>query len=174
MTFLRSASKFLTLGSIPSFLPARKHKRKADDEDDDDEGDERADAAEASYKPNSIESATKRGTILITLRNVEPYTLWSVFYANMAFTHQVNNFCRDVPRLAKNPPPPPFLSTPSNPRYILLRSFVFHRQMWKGYQHRMTKGERAGGFGKTGDGGEDRCWEFCLKENNETVGRSGI
>lgn len=28
----------------------------------------------------------------------------------------------------------------------------------------MTKGERAGGLGKTGDGGEDRCWEFCLSD----------
>jgi 25S rRNA (uracil2634-N3)-methyltransferase len=28
----------------------------------------------------------------------------------------------------------------------------------------MTKGERANGLGTTGKGGEDRCWEFCLKD----------
>lgn len=28
----------------------------------------------------------------------------------------------------------------------------------------MTKGERAHGQGKTGEGGEDRTWEFCLKD----------
>jgi 25S rRNA (uracil2634-N3)-methyltransferase len=27
----------------------------------------------------------------------------------------------------------------------------------------MTKGERAHGEGKTGEGGEDRTWEFFLK-----------
>jgi 25S rRNA (uracil2634-N3)-methyltransferase len=26
----------------------------------------------------------------------------------------------------------------------------------------MTKGERAHGTGTTGEGGEDRTWEFCL------------
>jgi 25S rRNA (uracil2634-N3)-methyltransferase len=28
----------------------------------------------------------------------------------------------------------------------------------------MTKGERAGGTGTTGVGGEDRMWEFCLAD----------
>jgi len=65
---------------------------------------------------------------------------------------------RDVPKLAKSPPPPPRSSADMpNPRYILFRSFVFNRSDWKGYEHRMTKGE-----GKTGEGGEDRTWEFYL------------
>jgi hypothetical protein len=28
----------------------------------------------------------------------------------------------------------------------------------------MTKGDRACGLGKTGQGGEDRTWEFCLQD----------
>jgi 25S rRNA (uracil2634-N3)-methyltransferase len=53
-----------------------------------------------------------------------------------------------------------------NPHYILFRSFVFNRSDWKGYEHRMTKGERARGEGKTGtgEGGKDRTWEFFLKD----------
>jgi 25S rRNA (uracil2634-N3)-methyltransferase len=54
-----------------------------------------------------------------------------------------------------------------NPRYTLLRSFAFHRALWKGYAHRMTKGERAGGTGTTGAGGEDRTWEFCLADADD-------
>ena len=69
---------------------------------------------------------------------------------------------RDVPKLAKSPPSPTSSSGPTNPRYIQLRSFAFHRQMWQDYEHRMTKGERAHGQGKTGEGGEDRTWQFCL------------
>ena len=71
---------------------------------------------------------------------------------------------RDLPKLAKNPPPPPSSGQKPNPKYIQLRSFVFSRQIWSGYEHRMTKGERAHGHGKTGEGGEDRTWEFCLRD----------
>jgi len=71
---------------------------------------------------------------------------------------------RDVPKLAKNPPPPRSFTDLPNPCYILFRSFVFNRKDWRGYEHRMTKGERAHGQGKTGEGGEDRTWEFYLKD----------
>jgi 25S rRNA (uracil2634-N3)-methyltransferase len=72
---------------------------------------------------------------------------------------------RDVPKLAKSPPPPPRSSVHmTNPHYIVFRSFVFNRSDWKGYEHRMTKGERGHGEGKTGEGGgEDRTWEFYLR-----------
>ena len=70
---------------------------------------------------------------------------------------------RDIPRLAKHPPSTTSATSKPNPPYILLRSFKFHRSAWSGYEHRMTKGERAHGEGKTGEGGEDRTWEFCLR-----------
>ncbi|KAG5635254.1 hypothetical protein H0H81_011923 [Sphagnurus paluster] len=147
--FLRSASKILSLGPVPSFTTARKQK-KSDDDDDDDEPEEpifaeREDGEEHEFVvPEEI--VQTRGTILITLRNVVPYTLW------------------DVPRLAKKPPLPTSGSTPPNPKFTLLRSFGFNRSAYKGYEHRMTKGTRAHGTGKTGEGGEDRTWEFCLKD----------
>lgn len=37
----------------------------------------------------------------------------------------------------------------------------------------MTKGERGakgGGMGTTGEGGEDRTWEFCLRDEDEEDG----
>ena len=71
---------------------------------------------------------------------------------------------RDLPKLAKNPPPPQKHGNPQNPRYVQLRSFAFYRTLWKGYEHRMTKGERAHGSGTTGVGGEDRTWEFYLRD----------
>lgn len=74
----------------------------------------------------------------------------------------LTHFSRDVPKLAKNPPLPTTTGEAPNPRYKQLRSFVFHRAAWKDYEHRMTKGERAHGTGKTGEGGEDRTWEFCI------------
>ncbi|KAE9407786.1 hypothetical protein BT96DRAFT_986421 [Gymnopus androsaceus JB14] len=145
--FLRSAAKFLKEGPVPSILGAGKNKRKVDDDEEEEEIQSEQEELDDDMD-SPIETQTAKGTILITLRNVVPYTSW------------------DVPRLAKNPPPPMQGSTPSNPRYTLLRSFAFRREIWDGYEHRMTKGLRAHGTGKTGEGGEDRTWEFYLKDNN--------
>ncbi|KAJ6523542.1 hypothetical protein B0H19DRAFT_648072 [Mycena capillaripes] len=141
--FLRSAAAFLVNGSLPEIFSPKKRKR-LDDDDEAEEGEDTDDMDVADK--NIINAVACRGTILITLRNVVPYTQW------------------DLPRLAKHPPPPTTGSTPQNPPYIILRSFFFNRSTWKGYEHRMTKGERAHGTGKTGEGGEDRTWEFCLKD----------
>ncbi|KAG7099872.1 hypothetical protein E1B28_001675 [Marasmius oreades] len=139
--FLRSAAKVLKEGPVPDITSSTGKKRKRRDDDEDEDSDEE----DLTHLP----SAGSRGTVLITLRNVPPYTLW------------------DVPKLAKNPPPPKQGSTPPNPKYTLLRSFAFYRGLWKGYEHRMTKGERVHGAGRTGEGGEDRTWEFCLKDTDE-------
>ncbi|KAJ6623047.1 hypothetical protein B0H10DRAFT_2162570 [Mycena sp. CBHHK59/15] len=139
--FLRSAAGLLVAGPVPEVFKPKKRKQ-ADDEDDEDVGDNSNDLEDDIF----VQPVTYRGTILITLRNVSPYTQW------------------DVPRLAKNPPPLTSGSTPPNPRYTLLRSFAFNRSIWKAYEHRMTKGDRAHGTGKTGEGGEDRTWQFCLKD----------
>ncbi|KAJ6601443.1 hypothetical protein DFH09DRAFT_1257922 [Mycena vulgaris] len=143
--FLRAAEGALAPGPVPEFNVSKKPKRPADDDDDEDDNvdvDEDANLEDTNF----ILPVSFRGTVLITLRNVAPYTQW------------------DVPRLAKHPPPPASASAPQNPRYTVLRSFAFSRGTWKGYEHRMTKGERAHGTGKTGDGGEDRTWEFCLQD----------
>jgi len=144
--FLCSSAPFLAVGPIPSFSTTRKKKQKSEDDDDVlDDADEDDDDDGFGQLPRNINTG-KRGTLLVTLRNVVPYTKW------------------DVPRLAKKPPAPTSASIKPNPVYTLLRSFAFNRQMWNGYEHRMTKGERAHGHGKTGEGGEDRTWEFCLGE----------
>ncbi|EKM84228.1 hypothetical protein AGABI1DRAFT_104172 [Agaricus bisporus var. burnettii JB137-S8] len=140
LDFLRSAAKVLRDGLIPSIhKPKRKPVEAADESED-----------EGVPNPDDMNEAPSnskaRGTVLITLRNVPPYTLW------------------EVPRLAKKPPLPKTGSKFVNPQYIQLRSFAFHRNAWRSYEHRMTKGERAHGVGKTGEGGEDRTWEFCLRD----------
>ncbi|KAK7058668.1 hypothetical protein VNI00_002304 [Paramarasmius palmivorus] len=146
LSFLRSAAKVLKQGPVPDVMAASGKKRKRKADEDDDEDDEDGQQSEGEDASQTTSPSGSRGTVLITLRNVTPYTLW------------------DVPKLAKSPPPPTQGSTPSNPKYTLLRSFVFYRSLWRGYEHRMTKGERVNGQGKTGEGGEDRTWEFCLKD----------
>ncbi|KAJ7024380.1 hypothetical protein C8F04DRAFT_1401171 [Mycena alexandri] len=140
--FLRSAAGFLVHGPVPEIFKPKKRKVPDDDEVEEEDMNDNLDLEDE----NIIQPVACRGTVLVTLRNVVPYTQW------------------DVPRLAKNPPPPTSGSTPQSPPYSLLRSFFFNRNTWKGYEHRMTKGERAHGTGTTGEGGDDRTWEFCVKD----------
>ncbi|KAF9486382.1 hypothetical protein BDN70DRAFT_846165 [Pholiota conissans] len=155
--FLRSAAKMLQLGPKPIVPPSKKKQQKAVNDDDDSDiilhdgfaaamdMDDTEEQLQFLSQPSDVQT---RGTILVTLRNVAPYTEW------------------DLPRLAKCPPLPTAASAPPNPQYILRRSFKFYRDIWEGYEHRMTKGERAHGKGKTGEGGEDRMWEFYLKDKD--------
>jgi 25S rRNA (uracil2634-N3)-methyltransferase len=151
--FLRSAAKYLVRGPAPELQSSRKRNRPSSDDDEWTDGD----------NDQEIDGRA-RGTVLITLRNVPPYTEWSVCVPLLPLVASLTSrLRRDVPKLAKSPPPPPRSSVDmKNPHYILFRSFTFNRSDWKGYEHRMTKGERAHGEGKTGEGGEDRTWEFYL------------
>lgn len=65
--FLRSAAKYLVRGPTPHLQPSRKRKRPSSDDDEWTDGDN-----------NQAIDGRARGTILITLRNVPPYTEWSV------------------------------------------------------------------------------------------------
>jgi len=146
--FLRSAAKFLVRGPTPRLRPPRKRKLPPSDDEDGTDGD----------NDHAVDGRA-RGTILITLRKVPPYTEWSVYSAASRGLLADIILGRDVPKLAKSPPPPRSSGDLPNPPYILFRSFVFNRSDWKGYEHRMTKGE-----GKTGEGGEDKTWEFYLRD----------
>lgn len=151
----------LQLGSTPSFTTTRRQSAGSDDENEDDAAPDIG-SEDGDDVLSQTSSMGTRGTILITLRNVSPYTEWLV--ESMCTRNPISIVYREISRLAKNPPDNSG-STPPNPRYILLRSFQFHRDIWSGYEHRMTKGERAYGKGTTGEGGEDRTWEFCLRDN---------
>ncbi|KAJ9120205.1 hypothetical protein QFC22_003105 [Naganishia vaughanmartiniae] len=104
----------------------------------------------------------KQGTVLITLKNSPPYTLW------------------DIHHLATRPPilTPQQHSVPTGtiqPRYRLLRSFAFDPAFWPGYEHRRTLGFKEGVSkdgntelrefgGSEGANGKLRTWEFAVKE----------
>jgi 25S rRNA (uracil2634-N3)-methyltransferase len=81
--FLRSVAGFLSPGPLPKVNISRKRKHTEDsDPDDFAEGD--AGSADGDNKPQQH----ARGTVLITLRNVSPYTLWFVVF--LFSTHDSN------------------------------------------------------------------------------------
>ena len=67
--FLRSAAHILALGQIPTVHASRKRRHKSSDDGDS--------GAEDTANPG-LDSPDARGTLMVTLRNVAPYTLWCV------------------------------------------------------------------------------------------------
>ncbi|KAK8870116.1 hypothetical protein IAR55_000686 [Kwoniella newhampshirensis] len=99
----------------------------------------------------------RAGSVLVTLLNCPPYTLWS------------------VSRLATHPPPLcPGTQLPQ-PRYSLLRSFEFRPEVYEGYAHRRTIGFKEG-LSKSeneeimGRKGKARTWEFVRAEERDEEG----
>lgn len=68
LDFLRSAAQMLTPGPMPASYTAGKRKTNADSDDED-----RRDPVDEDSLPMDVQC---RGTVLVTLRNVPPYTLW--------------------------------------------------------------------------------------------------
>ena len=82
--FLRSAAGYLVTGPVPQAMRSSKRKKKvsSDDEDMEDEDRDESDDEDTA----APEVTRTRGTILITLRNVSPYTEWSVLLVQL-FLH---------------------------------------------------------------------------------------
>ncbi|KIJ53657.1 hypothetical protein M422DRAFT_154933 [Sphaerobolus stellatus SS14] len=148
LDFLKAVAPLLEDGVIATMAARSRRKKKKGDDDDDSDYDG-IDLTENSQ-------IKERGTVMITLKNAPPYTLW------------------DLSNFAKKPPEPHITSVAPaipNVRYVQVRSFAFRAEAWKGYEHRMTKGYVAGisrGHGGGGDGkqAEDRTWEFCLTDED--------
>ena len=75
LEFLRSAAKLLQRGSIPSVTgPSRKKNQENDSDEEDDN-------TSLHSEPSDVDEPrlpSTRGTVLITIRNVVPYTRWQV------------------------------------------------------------------------------------------------
>jgi 25S rRNA (uracil2634-N3)-methyltransferase len=76
LDFLRSAANVLKRGHVPTFSTSRKKKKSDDDDDTEDEEKEITTGGTGLEDSVDDESITTRGTILVTLRNVVPYTQW--------------------------------------------------------------------------------------------------
>ena len=172
----RSVASHLTTGppkaisSIPGSSKGRKRKRREGGESDDEANkpsendleipvdgateDSELDALAGTPLGTELTSPDTQGSILITLLDQPPYTLWN------------------LPKLATRPPPLcPGTSLPQ-PRYALLRSFEFRPDLWPGYEHRRTLGFKEGlskGDNKEikGRRGRARTWELVLRQEDD-------
>ena len=193
--FFVSAAPLLTEGTLPGYAlegKPTKGKGSQNNEVEDDAGfDDQEDVLEADMRAAltaalpSFRVPAKAGSVLITLRNAVPYTLWDVGSLGKRLGTMLPIIATSAPALPKG------LKAPkkgdidaAGARYRLWRSFQFDPVAWPGYSHRRTVGwvegvstgenedilRRGSGASKGGskhDGsGECRTWEFGLAENS--------
>jgi 25S rRNA (uracil2634-N3)-methyltransferase len=111
-----------------------------------------------------------QGSILVTLKDSIPYTLWNLKALAT----------RPADTLATHPA---FVALNRNktmgvqPRYTVCRSFAFAPELYPGYAHVRTKGSRDGPKRESDDliargNGGTRTWEFALKQRERRGGGS--
>ena len=139
LRFLISVAPYLTEGPLPEAIQGRKRRAASEDDEDDEEpieaADDEPDVSATSVPPR------RQGSVLITIRNVVPYTLWNIPILGKRL--------RDVlqPIAASAPSPPKGIRAPTvsdvdknGAQYVLWRSFEFVPSDWPGYSHRRTVG----------------------------------
>lgn len=128
-------------------------------------------SSSSSTTPYPPQSAPRAGSVLVTLRESKPYTLWQLNHLATRLTSMLPLVVASAPALPKGQKAPTIEdvrehfpeqeggSTKENPGgggglggqkrkdrgYDVWRSFQFHPREWKGYRHVRTVGAKAGG-----------------------------
>ncbi|WFD44795.1 25S rRNA (uracil(2634)-N(3))-methyltransferase [Malassezia psittaci] len=200
LRFFVSVAPFLTRGPIPTYAAnVKKVRNDSDDDDDDDDDDDYAvdeakqslqdmhdtdqyDAQEAHIK-RSLQPPFRQGSVLITLRNTSPYTLWNVPMLAKRLPTVLTPIVASAPSLPRHMHPPTLQDVERNEAYYTLwRSYEFFPQDWPHYSHRRTVGWIEGvstsenqdllrrssqtpQLGKHVGTGECRTWELGLRNS---------
>lgn len=149
LRFLVSVAPFLTQGPAPVYVTGKKHRAaNSDDSDDSDDGgggDDEAvpppfDAADATtWRP--LEPPPRQGSVLITLRNTTPYTLWNVPMLGRRLRAVLPAIAAAAPPLPRGMHAPTLADVDrAGAAYQVWRSFEFVPDDWPGYSHRRTVG----------------------------------
>jgi len=73
-------------GPVPSFIGPSKRKKKTLDDDDQDDVQEFSNTDDDGQLLLPLDATRTRGTVLITLRNVVPYTQWRVLVISISLS----------------------------------------------------------------------------------------
>lgn len=149
LRFLVSVAPCLTRGALPSY--ATKEKKVAPSDDSDDEASDAEDEETRDFLAvlQSMDKDTRQpfapparqGSVLITLRNVAPYTLWNVPMLGKRLLSVLAPIVAAAPSLPKNMRAPSVADAErAGAHYTLWRSFQFFPDDWPGYSHRRTIG----------------------------------
>lgn len=179
LRFFVSVAPFLTQGAVPKYAGpgGAKSRRSGDDDDDDDEMDD----VETNVATATASSSTqfspppRQGSVLVTLRNAEPYTQWDLPMLAKKLRVVLPSIAASAPALPKGQrAPTPADAEAAGARYTLWRSFEFRPDAWPGLTLRRSAGaadaarprappaaSKTGAHGRPAGPGEYRTWEFA-------------
>lgn len=178
LRFLVSVAPLLSQGPAPSqiaSLERPKEARSSPDSDANSEVEKDKVAMESDgEQEGTMQVPSRAGSILITIRNSKPYTLWDIpmLAKRLPSIHQI--IAKSAPPLSKGMKPPSaahidrLLALGHGKSYRIWRSFQFHPQLYPLYSHRRTIGWKEGrSKGENedivrSDEGESRTWELGL------------
>lgn len=148
LRFLISVAPYLTDGRPPVYVTGKKHRHMDSDEDESDEEDAMAQGPPASMTPSDslttwrpLTPPARQGSVLITIRNASPYTLWNVPALGKHIRSMLPAISATAPSLPKGMFIPSLADVDKNHAdYQVWRSFEFVPQEWPGYSHRRTIG----------------------------------
>lgn len=162
LRFFVSVAPFLTKGPPPRHMAPKKKSVDSDESEDEQEV--------ASEVPPYFAPPARQGSVLVTLRNASPYTLWDVPTLAKHVDKVLPVVAASAPALPRGQKVPHAHDVARCGRYVLWRSFVFDPDAWPGYSHRRTigwiEGKSTGNnedLRRGGNGGECRTWEFALR-----------
>lgn len=186
--FLVSVAPFLSIGEVPRYASNGKGGKKRpvekdEDEDDDgiaDQGTSDVEEVDVDHTPPKagFTVPSYAGSILITLRNCKPYTLWDVPMIAKRLPSVYGAIVSSAPSMSKGVKGPSadqvnrLISIGNGKPYRVWRSFQFHPEHWSKYAHRRTIGWKQGrstseneDISRVPVGGEkieNRTWELAL------------
>jgi 25S rRNA (uracil2634-N3)-methyltransferase len=181
LRFLVSVAPLLSIGTVPTYASNTKAvKKKTQDDDNDDlreeEEEEEESEEESEAAATGFRTPPYAGSVLVTLRNSKPYTLWDVPMLAKRLPSVYSTIVKTAPPLDKGVKAltesqvDQLLSIGKGKPYRVWRSFQFRPELWPGYSHRRTIGWKQGrstneneDIVRSGDG-ENRTWELALAD----------
>lgn len=162
--FILSAAPLLTAGPLPQYARGESKPKPASDASDDDASDGPDDSTVHAKHTNEVGNGdwdatafqpapsqgvmpfkppSKAGSILITVRNAHPYTLWAVPMLAKRLGTMLGPIARSAPPLPKGVQRPRLEAVArelGGDGMRLWRSYEFDPLAWPGYTHRRTVG----------------------------------
>ncbi|WFD36406.1 25S rRNA (uracil(2634)-N(3))-methyltransferase [Malassezia cuniculi] len=130
LRFFVSVAAVLTRGPPPRHMA----KKKAAGSDDD-SADERDEDDEDAGVPSFYMPPRRQGSVLVTLRNASPYTLWDITTLAKRLDTVLPAIAASAPALPRGQKAPSAEDAARCGRYIVWRSFEFDPDAWPGQEH---------------------------------------
>lgn len=152
LRFLVSAAPLLTRGAVPAYMSKKSKARKgsAGSSEEEEAEKEEMELEEETRESRGFCMPSHAGSVLITVRNCKPYTLWDIPTLAKRLPSVVGTIASSAPSMGKGFKAPSseqitrLLELGQGKAYRVWRSFQFSPNQYPVYSHRRTIGWKQG------------------------------